>query len=249
MRLTLYLLSTIWMFAALSSTAQTTTSPTTPAKQWEGKVVVMANGELLGRVEDLAVNFEEKTINYVVVSVGSFLIDQNLIAVDPDALHQSDDGFYLVLHSDNVDGAQRFGQEDWPASADVLPSAYLQQNEQAGVTDSTDSSEPNERQNQIATISDGQRKATIRSGDISATIEADPSYQPPAPARVQQKNWRGGAPLLANGEFERLDEDGDGYLTRQEISSRLSNDQDFAEFDYDGNEGIDVFEFQVMIQR
>ena len=278
MRLTLKLLVMSAVFAAsalAAGYAQGTPTELTPAKKWEGKVVVMANGELLGRVEDLAVDFENKTIRYVVVSIGSFLND-DLIAVDPGALRVSEDGFYLVLHSYDLDQARRFGQGNWPAQADVLPAEYLHHNEpEAGELRNSNrrTSQAEQKRpgmvrgsaespqaastadaassggNSIATISDGQRRATIRPGDKSATIEADPAYRAPEVRRVQQKNWRGDAPLLANGEFERLDENGDGYLSRQEIGSRLNREKDFTDFDYDGNEGIDVFEFQVMTQR
>ena len=242
MRLTVCLL----LVCCAGQTMNAVAEPT-PAKQWEGKVVVMANGELLGRVEDLAVDFERKAISYVVVSVGSFLIDENLIAVDPEALRLSEDEFYLVLHTDNLDGARRFGEDSWPAEADVLPSGYISRSRDAQAPD--DESPRVNLPDSIATISDGQRKATIRPGETSATIEADPSYQPPPVTRVQPKQWRGEAPLMASGEFERLDEDGDGYLTRREIGSRMRPDQKFSDYDYDGNDGIDVFEFQVMIQR
>lgn len=245
MRIAVCLLYLLVTCLALPARAETT-----PAKQWEGKVVVMANGELIGRVEDLAVDFDRQTISYVVVSVGSFLIDENLIAVDPAALRLSDDGFYLVLHSDNVDTATRFGTEDWPQQADVLPASYVAGTATANDASGDASNSPDIAvSDSIATISDGQRRATIRPGEISATIEQDPDYQPPAAATVQPKRWSGEAPLLANGEFEQLDEDGDGYLTRAEIGNRMQSDQNFDEFDYDANDGIDVFEFQVMIQR
>ena len=88
-----------------------------------GQVVVTADGELLGRVEDIAVNVASKSVDYVVVSIGSFLVDDNLIAVHTDDLGQSEDGRYLVVYSDDLDSARRFGADNWPDSADVLPGA------------------------------------------------------------------------------------------------------------------------------
>ena len=236
----------LWLvFAPATALAQPTS-----AAGWEGKVVVMANGELLGRVEDVAVDLERKSIVYLVVSVGSFLIDENLIAVDPEALRLSDDGYYFVLHTESLDAAKRFGSDDWPAEPDVLPAQYIDRGDDS---DPTEAPENNPRINvtdSVATISNGRRTGTIRAGEKNATIEAQEGVEPPSRSgQVQPKRWRGERPMLASSEFEKLDEDGDGYLTRREIGGRMREGLLFNDFDYDGNDGIDPFEFEVMIQR
>lgn len=239
-----------WILFSMASF--TVAAAPTPAGQWPGKVVVMANGELLGRVEDVAVDFETNSLAYVVVSVGSFLIDQNLIAVHPDALRVSDDEFYLVLHTESLDQAKRFEKSNWPSQPDVLPAPYIKP-----AAKDEGNSEPGSEAGRIqlpeavATISNGRRTGTIRPGERSATIEGRPesSATRSAQAEVKPKRWSGESPTLASSEFDRLDEDGNGYLTRREIGPRMREDQSFGDFDFDGNDGIDIFEYQVMTQR
>src|SRR5690606_13294597 len=61
------------------------------ASELKGRIVETRDGEELGRVQDFAIDLASGRIGYVVVSVGSFLIEDSLIAVAPDALRQSAD--------------------------------------------------------------------------------------------------------------------------------------------------------------
>jgi len=224
---------------------------TTKASSWIGRVVVTADGELLGRIEDLAVDVDEKRVQFVVVSVGSFLIDDNLIAVHPDALGPSVDGRYLVVYTDDLDGARRFGANSWPTAPDVLASADRRPvtvDDDAGVGDA-DAGSADDR---VATISDGRRTATIKSGERNSRIESAPSARPQLSKReVQPKQYQGSGaePLFADSEFQRLDENGDGFLSRSEIGPRLQSHVRYQDYDLDGNEGIDAFEFQLLKER
>ncbi len=218
------------------------------ATDWIGRVVITPDGELLGRVEDLAVDIRAGTMKYVVVSVGSFLIDRNLIAVAPAALGQSEDGRYLVVNSDVLDTAYRFGADSWPAVADVVAGRAAVE-PAAPVRDTGAEAEDVARDpGVVATISDGRRTATMKAGENKATIETDPSAPAPAPQsrEVTPKRWDGNRPLLADSAFERLDDNGDGYLSRREIGARLDPSRNYRDFDLDGNDGIDAFEFQAM---
>jgi sporulation protein YlmC with PRC-barrel domain len=235
------LMSSVWAAAA----------GTVKASSWVGRVVVTANGELLGRVEDLAVDVEQQQVKYVVVSIGSFLIDENLIAVDPKALGESDDGRYLVVYADNLDRARRFGADTWPDQADVMPSASRQSPpEDIAAADQSSAAASSGPQ---ATISDGRRTATLNAGERNASIEQI-GGQPEVDRSdvVQPKKYTRGsadAPLLADSEFERLDENNDGYLSRGEIGVRLNKGIRYQDYDLDDNDGIDPFEFQLLKNR
>ncbi|XOV84667.1 MAG: PRC-barrel domain-containing protein [bacterium] len=226
-------------------------SQSVKASSWIGRVVVTANGELLGRVEDLAVDVEQQQVKFVVVSIGSFLIDENLIAVDPQALGESDDGRYLVVYADNLDRARRFGAESWPEQPDVLPAAGRQQ-PPAQLEITADDSAQAQGQSQ-ATISDGRRTATLKAGERNALIEQTgrPGESDNSDAVRPKKYARGNAdaPLLADSEFERLDENKDGYLSRGEIGVRLNKGIRYQDYDLDDNDGIDPFEFQLLKNR
>lgn len=227
------------------------TAETAKASSWVGRVVVTQDGELLGRIEDLAVDLDNKRIDYVVVSIGSFLIDDNLIAVHPDALGESEDGRYLVIYTENLDAARRFGSNSWPTQPDVLPS----EDRQPVAVDEMDTEEETGFDaDRVATISDGRRTAIMKAGERSAQIEVSPGAPPPAAAgpEVRPKRFAqdgSPAPLLADSEFERLDDNGDGYLSRSEIGARLARDVRYQDYDLDGNDGIDPFEFQIMKER
>lgn len=247
-------LSRNWLPAILVAgalSALPATAETVKASAWVGRVVVTTDGELLGRIEDFALDIEQQQIKFVVVSIGSFLVDNNLIAVHPDALGKSDDGEYLVVYTDSLDGAARFGANNWPVTADVLASAERQavQVDASAVEDDL----AEFTGDGVATISDGRRTATMKAGERNAQIETSAGVAPAAPpAEVQPKRFQEagvGEPIVSDSEFERLDDNGDGYLSRAEIGARLESNIRYQDFDLDGNDGIDPFEFQVLKNR
>src|SRR5512147_461503 len=81
------------------------------ATDWLGHVVTTRDGKELGTVRDFGIDEHSGKVVFVVVSVGSFLIENNLIAVAPDALVRTrGDAGVLVLDSDanNLKDAKRF---------------------------------------------------------------------------------------------------------------------------------------------
>src|SRR5262245_29567623 len=91
------------------------------ASDWLGSLVLAPNGEEIGTIRDFAIDPSSGKVIYIVVSVGSFLIEDNLIAVSPDALSPSGDHQW-VLYTDveTLRRAQRFATDKpWPARADV----------------------------------------------------------------------------------------------------------------------------------
>ena len=186
---------------------------------------------------------EQKRVDFVVVSIGSFLVDDNLIAVHPDALGRSEDGRYLVVYSDDLARARRFSADNWPSRADVLPSKAR---EPVAVEEVDAEAADGAR---VATISDGRRTATMRSGERTVQIDSAVTGGVENPVSgVRYKRFTGGEmpSYMMDSEFERLDEDRDGYLSRAEIGPRLRSNVRFEDYDVDDNDGIDPFEFQLM---
>jgi sporulation protein YlmC with PRC-barrel domain len=133
-----------------------------------GRLVETRDGEELGRVRDVAIDLASGRIGYVVVAVGSFLIEDSLIAVAPGALRESAevDG-PLVLETDaaSLRNARRFAGDDWPLRADVLPTGNSGRAAPGDATDTTGTAAAPARGS--AVISDGTRTATLSDGERS----------------------------------------------------------------------------------
>jgi sporulation protein YlmC with PRC-barrel domain len=218
-------------------------SAVTKAGELKGRVVETRDGEELGRIHDFAVDLESGRIAYVVVSVGSFLIEDSLIAVAPGALRESADADRrLVLETDaaSLRKARRFAARgNWPTRADVLAAA----GEREGAADPAPGGAEDERQRRgTATISDGNRTATLSAGERSIRFE-DPPRTPPGSEEAAASE----RPAPGN-RFERLDSDGDGVLNRAEIAHELSRSDSYSDIDLDGSGGIDPDEFDELLE-
>lgn len=207
----------------------------TRASDLVGRTVETRDGAELGKVQDYAVDLASGRIAYVVISVGSFLIDDSLIAVDPRALRQTAErGGPLVLEAqpEELRDAQRFAADGWPLEADVLADAGEITASSGGAREPAAgeraAGQPARRGS--ATISDGTRTATLSAGERSIRV-----VEPPAPAAP---------PADAATPFERLDSDGDGSLDRAEIAHQLSREDSFSAIDADGDGAVDRDEFE-----
>ncbi|MDZ7670374.1 MAG: PRC-barrel domain-containing protein [Gammaproteobacteria bacterium] len=221
-----------------------------------GTRVETPEGEELGRVSDFAIDLDSGRIAYVVVSVGSFLIEDSLIAVDPAALETvAADSDRLVIHAEaaTLRAARRFSAGDWPLTADVTGT----RREPAG--QSGDGAAPRQdapADRGRATISDGRKTATLSAGkrriQLMEPEEPAPAADPADGAGIEGKAVQGGnaaadeAPRREpDTRFGRLDRDGDGTLNRAEIAHELSRDDRFADIDRDGDGVIDAGEFDL----
>jgi sporulation protein YlmC with PRC-barrel domain len=215
-----------------------------------GTPVQTRDGADLGRVQDLAVDLDSGRLAYIVISVGSFLIEDSLIAVDPTALRRSRDADSLILEADaeTLRDARRFSNDFWPLAADVTgtPRPAGDDTLEAGAAPSTPSL-PTTNDRGRATISDGRRTATLSAG--MRRMELLEQDEPAAPASSTDEESAqppdAAAPERRTPEtlFQRLDRDGDGVLNRAEIAHELSRDDRFADIDSDGDGFIDEQEF------
>lgn len=231
-----------------------------PASAWErgqdlvGRTVETRDGEMLGQVRDFAVDLGSGRVHYVVVSVGSFLIEDGLIAVAPDALRDSADADgRLILDSDAeaLRSIRRFGPGNWPDTAAVTaPSPVRDGDAGTGATaEATDG-------RGTATISDGSRTATLSAGERRIEITA-PTAEPAAgrdtasaqaPASADTSDIATQAPP-AGGPFARLDRDGNGVLDRAEIAHEMRRGDRYADIDSDASGAVEPDEFDALMQR
>ncbi|MEQ8860716.1 MAG: PRC-barrel domain-containing protein [Pseudomonadales bacterium] len=217
------------------------------ADDLKGRVVETRDGEELGRVHDFAVDLANGRIVYVVVSVGSFLIDDSLIAVAPDALRESADADgRLVLETDaaSLRAARRFADGDWPRRADVVAQSRSAESEPAGASgDETVSATPSRG---MATISDGNKTATLSAGERSIRFVEPPAAPSQPDATASAKG--GTAATAPSTRFGRLDSNGDGNLDRAEIAHEMRRGDRFADIDIDASGNIDEGEFDAFIE-
>lgn len=211
-----------------------------------GTRVETPEGEDLGQVRDFAIDLDTGRIAYVVVSVGSFLIEDSLIAVDPGALQRAaGDADRLVIHADaaTLRAAGRFSSDDWPLTAGVTGTPP----EPTGQPDGgAASGQGNPTDRGRATISDGRKTATLSAGERRIQL-IEPEDPEPAADQAGDAESAEKAAQTSDAEpdtrFGRLDRDGDGFLNRAEIAHELSRDDRFADIDRDGDGVIDAAEF------
>lgn len=209
----------------------------TRASRWIDRVVLTSEGELLGRVEDFALEQETLKVSYVVVSVGSYLIDNNLISVTPDSLSESDDGAYLVIPTDALEDAPRFADDSWPEEAQI----------DAGTVESI-ASDPEPQATRSAEIIASDRRLTLGDDGQASITTFEPAPLVTTSDGVVPKTHRSGIIDTggASAEFLRFDVNKDGYLSRREIAPYFGPGLKFSSFDTDGNGGLDPFEMDVL---
>lgn len=216
----------------------------TRASRWIDRVVLTSEGELLGRVEDFALEEDTLEVSYIVVSVGSYLIDNNLIAVTPASLTESDDGAYLVIPTDALVDAPRFADSAWPeeAQVDAGPIDPGAPGSTVGDTDTSAGTAEIVAGDRKLTV-DGEGKQSITAIDRPATASGSDGVRPKT-FRTGIKDSGGASP-----EFIRFDINKDGYLSRREIAPYFGPGLKFSNFDTDGNGGLDPFEMEVLQSR
>jgi len=221
------------------------------AAEWErasdltGRSVETRDGEPLGRVHDFALDMDSGHIHFVVVSVGSFLIEDSFIAVDPAALRDSADPDRTLVLERNADEQRRvprFADTDWPDAADVIAVGEAPGDDEAPAT------EPAASGRGTATISSERKRATLAGGE--RRIEVTEPGPAPAAAEAATANADNGAQTSASeGPFARLDEDGNGVLDRSEIAHEMRRGDRYAEIDADSDGTIDPEEFAALMAR
>lgn len=225
------------------------------ASDWLGLPVVTNQGDKVGQVEDFAIDFESGELRYVVVSVGSFLIKDALIAVSPAVLSRDDS--QLVIASDNVSSARRFGPDSWPDEADVVADGRTGSNAgsgsnpaQGGGGATAGGGQPVARlpTSGVATISSNRRTATLSAGerrieDVRSSRQG-PTLTPSTTADVSSP----AITRVPNGplpKFGALDENRNGVLSRREIGAWLTQDEGYTDLDLDSSGTVDRFEYDI----
>jgi PRC-barrel domain/EF hand len=216
------------------------------ASDWLCHVVSTRDGKELGTVRDFAIDESTGKVVYVVVSVGSYLIENNLIAVAPDALEpQPNQASGLLLEADPavLPKAQRFATDSrWPDRPDVL--------RDTAAVPPTAVAESSAEQEEAAPVTG---TATIESPSKTAHLSASERYikpnpNAPAPAATPKpapktaSATKSGPPPITT--FDKLDKDGDGVLNRAEFAHVITPSDSYSKIDANANGVIDRQEFE-----
>jgi len=222
----------------------------TKASNWLGHAVTTRDGKELGTVRDLAIDQRTGKVIYIVVSVGSFLIENNLIAVAPDALvpSRTEDGV-LLLEADAkaLRDAKRFANDShWPAVADVVhgdggPSVAANE-PQMSESPATAESPPTG----TATIESKSKTAHLSANERVITetpVPVVPASSTPAKTGAPAQSSASASRLPPITPFDKLDKDGDGVLNRSEFAHVISPKDSYSKIDANANGVIDSDEF------
>ncbi|NBC23582.1 MAG: hypothetical protein GVY21_08925 [Gammaproteobacteria bacterium] len=232
----------------LATLASAATADWERASDLLGRSVETRDGEPLGRVHDFALDVDGGRIHFVVISVGSFLIEDSFIAVDPAALRDSADPDRMLVLERNADelrSVPRFADTDWPDSADVVAATEAP-------ADAEDPAAEAAGGRGTATISSERKRATLAGGERRIEV-TEPEPAPPAPDAAATASASGAqadtAPGVPDGPFARLDANGDGVLDRSEIAHEMRRGDRYAEIDTDADGTIDPEEFAALLAR
>ena len=220
------------------------------ATDWLGRAVTTADGEDLGRVQDFAIDQNTGKISFVVIAVGSFLIEHNLIAVDADALRPIPGvKGVLILQADEADlrKASRFADDQWPAQADVVRSRTIIDAESVERYQSASVTKAPAPESGTASITNGMRTAFLSPGERTIQNRLEPLTPAPSPTRSRRKAPKSSA--IPATEFDRLDSNGDDALNRAEIALQISRKDSYSDLDRNANGFIDRDEFEAFQER
>ena len=233
-----------FLLAMLLALPMSLLADVTRASRMVDRVVLTSDGELLGRVQDLALDQDSLNVAYVVVSVGSYLIDDNLIAVTPQTLSESDTGEYLVIPTDALVDAPRFDADSWPDEAQIdIPVI-----KDTASRDNANLPPAAPAQGSAEIVGSDRRMTLDQSGETSITQFDRPNRVTATDQEVQKKTFRTGMIDGSAGDpsFSRFDTNQDGYLSRREIAPYFKPGLRFGDYDSDGNGGLDPFEMKVL---
>ena len=231
--------------AWVSASASEAQPAVTKASDWLGHAVTTRDGKEIGTVRDIAIDERTGKVRYLVVSVGSFLIENNLIGVAPEALVRSstEDGVLLLDADPNVLAkAKRFASDSrWPALADVVR-AEGGSTPMPAPADSGEPAPAAARPAGTATIESRSKTAHLSASERVITDTAAP-VPPPAPEASQKPTSAASTRLPPITPFDTLDKDGDGVLNRSEFAHEMSPKDSYSKVDANANGVIDRDEF------
>jgi len=161
-----------------------------------GAEVRSPQGKELGDIGDLAVDLQQETVKYAVLSHGGLMgVGSKLIAVPVQSLSRTsdDDELTLTATKEQIDNTPGFDKDSWPAAA-------------------------NTQWNQGDTGMAAAPGGTVKGGGLTAG-------------------------KVATGDFQSLDRDRDGYVSKAEAAAKPALASDYDNLDRNQDGRLDQAEF------
>jgi sporulation protein YlmC with PRC-barrel domain len=227
-----------------------------------GKHVKNSAGETLGKVKDVVIDLNQRTIAYAVLSSGGILdFGDKLFAVPIEALHVDADGDHVVLDvpKESFNESLTFDDKNWPTEAN---SSLIAGAVSSGTTTSTESetSASTESGTQTtttesetgastesgtqATTTESETGISTESGTQATTTESETGVSTESGTQATTTEGETGATSSTTAvNFEQLDTDGDSKISMSEATGNDALNRQFTDIDKNGDGQLDKVEF------
>jgi sporulation protein YlmC with PRC-barrel domain len=193
-----------------------------------GKHVKNSAGETLGKVKDVVIDLNQRTIAYAVLSSGGILdFGDKLFAVPIEAFHVDADGDHVVLDvpKESFNESLTFDDKNWPTEAN---SSLIAGAVSSGTTTSTES----------------ETSASTESGTQATTTESETGVSTESGTQATTTEGETGATSSTTAvNFEQLDTDGDSKISMSEATGNDALNRQFTDIDKNGDGQLDKVEF------
>jgi sporulation protein YlmC with PRC-barrel domain len=210
-----------------------------------GKHVKNSAGETLGKVKDVVIDLNQRTIAYAVLSSGGILdFGDKLFAVPIEALHVDADGDHVVLDvpKESFNESLAFDDKNWPTEAN---SSLIAGAVSSGTTTSTESeTSASTESGTQTTTTESETGASTESGTQATTTESETGVSTESGTQPTTTEGETGATSSTTAvNFEQLDTDGDSKISMSEATGNDALNRQFTDIDKNGDGQLDKVEF------
>jgi sporulation protein YlmC with PRC-barrel domain len=210
-----------------------------------GKHVKNSAGETLGKVKDVVIDLNQRTIAYAVLSSGGILdFGDKLFAVPIEAFHVDADGDHVVLDvpKESFNESLAFDDKNWPTEAN---SSLIAGAVSSGTTTSTESeTSASTESGTQTTTTESETGASTESGTQATTTESETGVSTESGTQATTTEGETGATSSTTAvNFEQLDTDGDSKISMSEATGNDALNRQFTDIDKNGDGQLDKVEF------
>lgn len=210
-----------------------------------GKHVNNSAGETLGKVKDVVIDLNQRTIAYAVLSSGGILdFGDKLFAVPIEAFHVDADGDHVVLDvpKESFNESLTFDDKNWPteANSSLIAGAVSRRSTTSTESETSASTESGTQ----ATTTESETGISTESGTQATTTESETGVSTESGTQATTTEGETGATSSTTAvNFEQLDTDGDSKISMSEATGNDALNRQFTDIDKNGDGQLDKVEF------